>query len=97
MSVASWLNSIGIHLEPLNESDIVFGLICMRPHLLLLNHIIILGKQVIYQSRLKKSKPLLIHLKNKLKIVEKIECNIAIRNNRHNIYSKKWQPLNHFL
>ena len=97
MSVASWLNSIGINLEPLNESDIVFGLICMRPHLLLLNHIIILGKQVIYQSRQRKCKPLLIHLKNKLKIVEKIEWNIAIRNNRHNIHRKKWQPLNHFL
>ena len=63
MSVASWLNTIGIHLEPLNESDIVFGLICMRPHLLLLNHIIILGKLVIHQSRLKKCKQILIHLK----------------------------------
>ena len=53
MSVASWLNGIGINLEPSNESDNVFGLVCMRPHLLLLNHIIILGKQVTYQSRLK--------------------------------------------
>ena len=97
MSVASCLNSIGINLEPLNESDIVFGLVCTRLHLLLLNHIVILGKQVIYQSRLKKCKPLLIHLKNKLKIVEKIEWNIAIRNNRHNIHSKKWQPLDSFL
>ena len=91
MSVASWLNSIGINLKPLNESGIVFGLLCTRPHLLalLLNHIIILGKQVIYQSLLKKCKPLLIHLKNKLKIVQKIEWNITIRNNRHNIHSKK--------
>ena len=79
MSVASWLNSIGMNLKPLNESRIVFGLLCMRTHLLalLLNHIVILGRQVIYQSLLS------------LKIVQKIEWNIAIRNSRHNIHSKK--------
>ena len=49
-------------------SGALIGLVCTRPPLLLLNHIIILGKQVIYQSRLKKCKPVLIRLKNKLKV-----------------------------
>ena len=67
MSVVSWLNGVGIDLDLLNECDILFGLLHTRSHWLLLNHIIIMGKQVIYQSRLKKCKPLLTHLKNKLK------------------------------
>ena len=64
MSVVSWLNGVGINLDLLNECDILFGLLHTRSHhWLLLNHIIIMGKQVIYQSRLKKFKPLLAHLK----------------------------------
>ena len=93
MSVVSWLNGVGINLDLLNECDILFGLLHTRSPWLLLNHIIIMGKQVIYQSRLKKCKPLLTHLKNKLKSIEGIECNIAIRNNRQEIHNKKWHPL----
>ena len=44
-----------------------------RPHWSLLNHIIITGKQIIYQNRLKLSLPLLFHVTNKLKYIECIE------------------------
>ena len=59
------------------------------PHRLLLNHIIIAGKQIIYQNRLKNSAPLLSHLKVRLKYIESIERAIAKKNNRLEIHERK--------
>ena len=52
-SVVLWVKSLHIDIDSLNDCDIIFGLIQKRPHWLLLNHIIIAGKQIIYQNRLK--------------------------------------------
>ena len=64
-----------------------------RPHWLLLNHITIAGKQIIYQNRLKNYVPLLSHLIAKLRYTESIERAIAKKNNRLNIHEGKWKPL----
>ena len=64
-----------------------------RPHWLLLNHVIIAGKLVIYHSRLKNILPSLRYLMIKLDRIESIERSIAIKNNRLNIHERMWKPL----
>jgi hypothetical protein len=49
------------------------------PHWTLLNHNLIIGKQIIYSSRLRKSKPLLSQFIVKLNYIERIERYIAKR------------------
>ena len=93
MSVALWLESLHIAIDSLNDSDIIFGLKQKRPHWLLLNHVIIAGKLVIYHSRLKNILPSLRYLMIKLDHIESIERSIAIKNNRLNIHERKWKPL----
>ena len=66
------------------------------PHWLLLNHIIIAGKQIIYQNRLRNSAPLLSHLKARLKYIESIERAIAKKKNRLGIHERKWKPFINF-
>ena len=92
-SVVLWVKSLHIDIDSLNDCDIIFGLIQKRPHWLLLNHIIIAGKQIIYQNRLKNYVPLLSHLIAKLRYTESIERAIAKKNNRLNIHEGKWKPL----
>ena len=73
MSVVLWLKSLHIAIDSLNDCDISFGLTEKRPHWLLLNHIIIAGKLVIYNSRLKNILPSLRYLMIKLDHIESIE------------------------
>ena len=93
MSVVLWLKSLHITIDSLNDSDIIFGVTQKRSHWLLLNHIIIAGKLVIYHSRLKNILPSLRYLKLKLDYIESIERSIAIKNNRLNMHKGKWKPL----
>ena len=62
MSVVLWLKSLHIAIDSLNDCDIIFGLTQKRSHWLLLNHIIMAGKLVIYHSRLKNILPSLRYL-----------------------------------
>ena len=93
MSVILWLKSLHIAIDSLNDCDIIFGLTQKRSHWLLLNHIIIAGKLVIYYNRLKNILPSLRHLMIRLDYIESIERSIAIKNNRLKIHEGKWKPL----
>ena len=93
MSVVLWLKSLHIAIDSLNDCDIIFGLTQKRSHWLLLNHIIIAGKLVIYHSRLKNILPSLRHLMIKLDHIESIERSIAIESNRLKIHEGKWKLL----
>ena len=72
-------------LKPPNRQTII------DPHWTFLNHILIIGKQVIYSSRLRKSKPLFSQFIVKLKYIEHIEHYIAKRRDRINFHEKKWK------
>ena len=61
------------------------------PHWIFLNHFFIIGKQIIYSSRLRKSKPLLSQFIVKLNYIEHIEHYIAKRRERINFQEKKWE------
>ena len=70
--------------------DIAFGL--TRKDSLLLNHVIILGKYIIYQSRSLNIKPTLTMSKAKIRSSQ-IESLIAKNNGDSKIHKKKWQKL----
>ena len=61
-------------------------------HWLLLNHIIIVGKQLIYHNRVKNSLPSLSRVITKLNYIESIERSIATKNNRLKTHNGKWKP-----
>ena len=88
-----WVKSLHINIVSLKNEDTISGITQKRSHWLLLNHIIIAGKQVIYPNRLKNSVPLLSHLVVRLKYipVESIEQAIAIKNNRLKFHKRKWK------
>ena len=92
-SVVLWIRTLHIDIDFLTDSDIIFSLTQKRSHWSLLNNIIITGKQIVYQYRLKLSLPLLPNVTNKLKYIERIERAIAKKNNKLTIHSVKWKPL----
>ena len=61
--IVSWLNDLNITIIELKDSEITVGHMNESPHcffpeanLFFLNHVLIIGKQVIYSGRLSKSK-----------------------------------------
>ena len=91
MQIVSWLNEFNITIIELKDSEIMLGYTNESPHWTFLNHILIIGKQVIYSSRLRKSKPLFSQFIVKLKYIEHIEHYIAKRRDRINFHEKKWK------
>ena len=66
LSVISWLNSYGIKVDNFDTVTILFGIPGNNPANFLLNHIIFLGKQVIYYRHIKNLKPSVSLLKAKI-------------------------------
>ena len=77
MLIVSWLNELNITIIELKDNKIMLGYMNECPYWTSLNHILIIGKEVIYSSRLSKSKPLLSQFIAKLKHIEHIERYIA--------------------
>ena len=96
-SVVLWLKSIDIDIDFLNDYDIIFGLVQKNLNWTLLNHIIIIGKQVIYANRLKNILPFLPQAITKIKYIESIEHSIALKNNKLKSHDEKWKPIINFL
>ena len=92
MQIVSWLNEFNITIIELKDSEIMLGYTNESPHSHPHpNHILIIGKQVIYSSRLRKSKPLFSQFIVKLKYIEHIEHYIAKGRDRINFHEKKWK------
>ena len=96
-SVVLWLKSIDIDIDFLNDYDIIFGLVQKNLNWTLLNHIIIIGKQVIYANRLNNILPFLPQAITKIKYIESIERSIALKNNKLKSHDEKWKPIINFL
>ena len=97
MQIVSWLNDLNITIIELKDSEIMLGYMNESPHWLFLNHVLIIGKQVIYSSRLSKSKPLFSQFKVKLKHIERIEYYIARKRDRCSFNEKKWKIINEII
>ena len=96
-SVLFWLKSLHINIDFLDNHDIILGLTEKIINWALLNHITIIGKQIIYYNRQKNSLPSLSQVIAKLKCNESIERSIALKNNRISIHNEKWKPIINFL
>ena len=89
--VIKWLKTYNIH-ENLDELKILFGVLnnnCLD----LVNHIILIGKQVIYLCRSKKIKPAFDIFLNWIKRVAEIEHDIAQRREALDKDYNKWNHL----
>ena len=95
VSVAKWVKSFFTTIDFLTNTKIMFGL--FRKDVPLLNHIILLGKQVIYQSRHLNIKPSLLLLKTKLKNAYQLELLIAKQNNSIDIHNAKCKAMLPFI
>ena len=78
-----------IILEPLEEAHVLFG-ITNHKQLLLINHILLIGKQSIYASRCKKIKPNLDLFIANIKRTIITEQNIAQRREALKYLNDKW-------
>ena len=88
--MVSWLNDLNITIIEFKDSEIMLGYTNESPHWSFLNHILIIGKQVIYSSRLSKSKSLSQFIV-KLKHIEGIEHYITKKRDRFSFHEKKWK------
>ena len=91
MQIISWLNDLNVTIIEFKDSEIMLGYTNEILHWFFLNHILIIGKQVIYSSRLTKSKPLLSLFIVKLKHIERIDHYIAKKRHRFSFHEKKWK------
>ena len=91
MQIVSWLNDLNVTITKFKDSEIMLGYTNESPHWSFLNHILIIGKQVLYSSRLTKSKPLLSQFIVKLKHIERIEHYVAKNGDRFSFHEKKWK------
>ena len=91
LSVTEWLKNYFTNLHNLSATNKTFGF--LRKGFLLINHIIILCKQVIFQCRNLNIKPSLSLLKAKIKITHKLELSIAKQNKKLEVHKKKWKEL----
>ena len=96
-SVVLWLKSINIDIDFLSDCNISFGLAQKNLNWALLNHTIIIGKQVIYSNRQKNFLHVLPQVFLRIKYVESIERSIALKNNKLKIHDEKWKPIITFL
>ena len=92
LSVRNWLEEHDIFLQNLSAVDITFGFV--RKEYILINHIILLAKQISYQCRCMNIKPSLTLMLAKIRYTYKLESLIRAKNrNSLEIHNKKWQPL----
>ena len=87
--VSLWLKTFQIILEPLDETHVLFG-VANHKQFLLINHIVLIGKQSIYASRCKKIKPNLDLFISNIKCVITIEQNTAQRREALKHFNDKW-------
>ena len=81
-----------INLE-VNDSNIILGITENASDNLFANMIILLAKQHIYSSRVRKHHPSMKALERLIEYTYKIECEIALRNDswyKHQVKWKRW-------
>ena len=92
-AVTTWLNEFNIGIGYLNEKIILLGVTNQVENYKLINHILIIGKQVIYSCRCKNVKRRLTLFQIKVREVYKIKLMISKKNQREITNYEKWQPL----
>ena len=85
-------------IEQLSEKDILLGIICRENQNNVINHILIEVKYYIYMCKLEKTTPVYSRLKNRLKITESIEKEIAKKTTKKaKQHTYKWHHIMEYL
>ena len=94
--IIKWLKRFQILLNPFVETSILFGIL-KHKHFKLINHLIIIGKQVIYTCRYRKIIPNFQLFLSNIRRITEIEINIAQRRGALDNYYMKWNNIVNWL
>ena len=70
------MGNLGIEFEPLSDKDIMFGIMSCKIDLFV-NHILLIAKKYIYSCRGNKTKPSIVVLNTKIKMIYQLEMMVA--------------------
>jgi len=91
--VLFWLKDNGIYIETLKEWDIILGKFDVKYNFSLINHLLLLGKYYIYSKKCQKSLPTVHSFIARIKLICRIELQIARGNNKLSQHFIKWRKL----
>ena len=89
--VLSWLRDNDVHVETINESDMIFGKFDIVEDYILINHILLLGKYYIYCRKCHNSVPSTRGFIAGARRVFNIELHIARARNKLLFHFQKWE------
>ena len=87
-----WCSNRGVVINDLSAKDILFGIKVHKDNLFI-NHILLVGKQYIYNCRCTKTNPCLRVFLARLNNVYQLETIIAKSKNKMSFHLSKWQAL----
>ena len=90
--VIKWCSNRGVVINHLSAKDILFGIKVHKDNLFI-NHILLVGKQYIYNCRCTKTNPCLRVFLARLNNVYQLETIIAKSKNKMSFHLSKWQSL----
>ena len=91
--VLSWLKDNSIDIETLREWDIIFGKFDIKDNFTLVNHLLLLGKYYIYSKKCQNSLPTVQGFIARIKLIYRIELQIAREKNKLSQHFIKWRKL----
>ena len=90
--VVKWCSNRGVVINHLSAKDILFEIKVHKDNLFI-NHILLVGKQYIYNCRCTKTNPFLRVCLARLNSVYQLETIIAKSKNKMSFHLSKWQAL----
>ena len=93
----SWLRDNDVHLETINESDMIFGKFDIVEDYILINHILLLAKYYMYCRKCHNSVPSIRGFIARARRVFNIELHIAGEKNILLFHFQKWEKLTNAL
>jgi len=89
----SWLRDNDVHVGIINEPDVIFGKFDIVKDHILINHILLLGKNYIYNRKCQNSLPTLRGFIARTRRVFNTELHIAREKNKLFFHLQKWEKL----
>ena len=93
--IQQWAKYYHISLPDMNVNTILYGISPCSMQNALINHIILIYKQILFNHRNTKTKnKLMAHFVKRLNDVRILECNIARTKNKSTLHNMKWRLYN---
>ena len=92
-----WVRDDSVHVETINESEVIFGKFDVVEDYILINHILLLAKYYIYCRKCHNSVPSIRGFIARARRVFNIELHIAREKNKLLFHFQKWEKLTNAL